>query len=634
VPEVPLLRSSLLALIGLIVLLVAATPADAARYRAVTPPDTQITQDGADGRYLLSGDWLQKRDPSDKGQKRRWFRQTGTGGWAQVTVPNAFNAGDPSPESQSGSVVWYRKDFKVPSKSKSLDWIVRFESTRYRADVYLNGKLMNSHDGGYLPFEVRLTGVNPKGTNRLVVRVDNRRRATDLPPSVVTIDGAPGGGWWNYGGILADVYLRKVDRLDFGDPVVRPTLPARGGPARVEYSVPVVNYGKKPVKTTVQTTFGGQPLKLGTKKINPGQTQTFTGSIDVAQPHLWNPSDPFLYPVDIQAKAGSRALAGYKLHSGIRSLTVRNGRLYQNDLPADLRGGFIHLDDPARGGAVTPEEQQAYITRLKSVGGTVLRTHYPFPPLMQELADRMGVMLWSELPVYQVPSKTLGKTEVRREALSQLEEEISQLQNHPSVFTWSLGNELNPQPTIAEKRWFDQGSELAKRLDPTRPVSLAIQGYPTQGPQSAYEPFDLIGINDYFGWYPGPGGSIADRDSLSGYLDAIRGWYPAKALMITEFGAEANRPGPFEERGTYDFQSDWLDYHLSVYATKPWLSGAVTMLQEFWCRPAWSGGNPKPQSPVHQKGIFDMTGNAKPAAAVISDWYHRTQQFDIPEGGG
>jgi beta-glucuronidase len=336
----------------------------------------------------------------------------------------------------------------------------------------------------------------------------------------------------------------------------------------------------------------------------------------------------------VQAKVGRRALAGYKLSSGIRSLGVVNGRLYLNGLPVNLRGGFIHLDDPVAGGAVGLEGQRRFIERLKSVGGTTLRTHYPFTPLMHELADHMGVLLWSEIPVYQVPSDTLKKSSVRKEALSDLEENIAAFGNHPSVFTWSLGNELNPEPTIAEKRYFDQGVALVKRLDPTRPVSLAIQGYPLQGPQSAYAPFDLIGINDYFGWYPGPGGSVADRDRLSDYLDAIRGWYPSKALMVTEFGAEANRPGPFEERGTYDFQNDWLDFHLNVYATKPWLSGAITMLQEFWCRPDWSGGNPRPLPPVHQKGIFDMAGNPKPGAQVVGDWYRRTQQYDLPEGGG
>ena len=630
----PFLRSFPLALIGLLTLLAFAAPANAA-YRAETPPDRQIAAYGADDRYLLSGSWLQKKDPSDKGKSRGWARQTTESGWTPVTVPNAHNTGDPSPESQGGSVVWYRKDFKAPSRNRSLDWIVRFESVRYRADVYLNGKLMNSHDGGYLPFEVKLSGVDPKKVNRLVVRVDNRRKPTDLPPSRVTIDGAPGGGWWNYGGILADVYLRKVDRLDFGDPVVRPILPARGGAARVEYSVPVVNYGSKPVKkTTVETSFGGQRLRLGSSRtIRPGQTQTFTGTLDIPTPHLWTPADPFLYPVAIDAKAGRKKLAGYRLKSGIRSLSVRNGRLHLNHLPANLQGGFMHLDQPGVGGAMTPEGQEAMIARLKSVGGTTLRTHYPFPPLMHELADRMGVLLWEEVPVYQLPSSTLKKTAVRREALSALEETVKAFQNHPSVFTWSLGNELNPEPTIAEKRYFDQGSSLVKSLDPTRPVSLAIQGYPQAGAQSAYDPIDLLGLNSYFGWYPGPGGSVADRDGLSQYLDQARGWYPTKALMVTEFGAEANRQGPFEERGTYAFQSDLLDFHLSTYASKPWLSGAITMFQEFWCRPDWSGGNPRPQSPVHQKGIFDYAGNPKPAAGVVGDWFRRTQQFDLPEGG-
>jgi beta-glucuronidase len=630
--EVPLLRSIVPALIGLVLL--PAAPAAAANLRAQVPPAKTIAQDGPDGRYLLSGDWLMRRDQGDKGKGARWFGQTSQGPWTKVTVPNAFNAGDPSPQSQAGSVVWYRKDFKAPSGSKSLAWKVQFESVRYRADVYLNGRLMNSHDGGYLPFEVALTNVDPKGVNRLVVRVDNRRRPTDLPPSVVTTSGQPGGGWWNYGGLLGDVYLRKVDRLDFGSLVVRPRVEGRTGPARIEYSVPVVNYGRKPLKTTVETSFGGQRLKLGTRKLGPGQVQTFTGTLDVAAPHLWSPNDPFLYAVQIDAKVGRRALATYKLGSGIRSIGTQGGRLRLNGAPVNLRGGFVHLDDAVTGGAVSPEKFQALIGRLKSVGGTTLRTHYPFTPLMHEIADREGVLIWAEVPVYQIPTRTLKKKSVRRQAMSELQETVAAFQNHPSVFTWSLGNELHPEPSMFESAYFKQGSALVKSLDPTRPVSLALQGYPGPGCQAAYEPIDLIGMNDYFGWYPGPNGTVADRDNLSGYLDGMRACYPNKALMVTEFGAEANRSGPFEERGTYEFQSDWLDFHLGVYATKPWLSGAITMLQEFWCRPGWTGGNPFPQSPVHQKGIFDLNGNPKPGAAVVGDWYRRTQQFDLPEGGG
>ena len=612
----PRLRSFLLALIGLAALLAAASPA--AAQRAETPPKRQVTKEGSADRYLLSGTWLQRRS-----SERRWRR---------VTVPNAFNAGDPSRASQRGSVVWYRKDFKTPSRSRSLDWIVRFESVRYRADVYLNGRRIKSHDGGYLPFEVKLNGVRPGRANRLMVRVDNRRRKTDLPPSRVTIDGAPGGGWWNYGGILADVYLKKVDRLDIRDPAVRPRLRSRTGAAQVEYSIPVANHGRRPMRANVDTTFGGKRLRLGSKTVRPGQSETFKGTLTFPLPRLWSPATPHLYDVEIRARRGSRTLSRYRLKSGVRSVDVRGGRLQLNHLPANLQGGFMHLDQPGVGGAMTPKGQEEMVARVKSIGGTSLRTHYPFTPLMHEIADREGVMLWEEIPVYQVPSSTLKRSAVVREAMSSLRENVKAFQNHPSVYTWSLGNELKPSPTVYESRYFKRGARLLKKLDPTRPVSLAIQGYPLAGAQSEYGPIDLIGVNSYFGWYPGPGGSVADRDALSEFLDAIRSWYPSKAIMVTEYGAEANRSGPFEERGTYEFQTELLDFHLRTYASKPWLSGSLVMLQEFWCRPDWSGGNPRPQSPVHQKGIFDYNGNPKPAAFVVADWWKRTQQFDIGAG--
>jgi Glycosyl hydrolases family 2, TIM barrel domain len=207
-------------------------------------------------------------------------------------------------------------------------------------------------------------------------------------------------------------------------------------------------------------------------------------------------------------------------------------------------------------------------------------------------------------------------------------------QNHPSVYTWSLGNELDPEPEVYESRYFRRGAALLKRLDPTRPVSLAIQGYPLAGAQPAYGPIDLIGVNSYFGWYPGPGGSVADRDALSEFLDTVRTWYPTKALMVTEFGAEANRSGPPEERGTYEFQNEFYDFHLRNYATKPWLSGSIAMLQEFWCRPDWNGGNPRPlpNGVIHQKGIFDYNGRPKPSARIVSEYYKRTRQYDIGAG--
>ena len=156
-------------------------------------------------------------------------------------------------------------------------------------------------------------------------------------------------------------------------------------------------------------------------------------------------------------------------------------------------------------------------------------------------------------------------------------------------------------------------------MDPTRPVGLAVAAYPSSLCQAAqYKSLDVLGLNDYFGWYPGPSGQIFDRTKLSGYLDAARACYPDKALMITEFGAEANRDGPVEEKGTWAFQQDWINYQLGVFATKPWLSGAIYWaLNEFWVRPGWDGGNPRPTSPIHQKGLITYDGVRKPAWADV-----------------
>ena len=158
--------------------------------------------------------------------------------------------------------------------------------------------------------------------------------------------------------------------------------------------------------------------------------------------------------------------------------------------------------------------------------------------------------------------------------------------NHPSVIVWSIGNELQDRVPARVRRYITAAARTAKGIDPTRPVGMAIEGHPLAGCRPGYGPLDVLGINDYFGWYPGPNGVIADRDALSDYLDSVRACYPQKAIMVTEFGAEANRDGPVEEKGTFQFQQDFVNYHLGIFATKPWLSGAIYWaIEEFRVRP-------------------------------------------------
>jgi beta-glucuronidase len=294
----------------------------------------------------------------------------------------------------------------------------------------------------------------------------------------------------------------------------------------------------------------------------------------------------------------------------------------------NFRGVALHEDSRQFGFAINNQIRDQQLAWVKELGATVIRSHYPLAPYTQERADELGIMQWSEIPVYSIKTKYLKQKLVRQLAARELASNIQTNGNHPSVIIWSIGNELSARPGPVQGAYIKAAVDTAHALDPTRPVGLAVAGYPSAGCQPEYGPLDVIGINDYFGWYPGPNGQIADRTLLPDYLDSVRQCYPNKAIVVSEFGAEANRDGPVEEKGTYAFQQDFVNYHLGVFATKPWLSGAIYFaLQEFRVRPDWDGGNPRPQPPLHQKGLVSFDGVRKPAFFDVERIYKATKQF-------
>jgi beta-glucuronidase len=230
--------------------------------------------------------------------------------------------------------------------------------------------------------------------------------------------------------------------------------------------------------------------------------------------------------------------------------------------------------------------------------------------------------------VFRMASRLFAISEVRNKALRMLRTEIDRDQNHPSVIVWSIGNENASRPGTGLRKYIRKAERTVKDLDPTRLIGLATSGFPTVEKQPIYLELDVLGINDYFGWYNGPRGTIADRGLLSGYLNRLHSDYPNQALVITEFGAEANRSGPVTEKGTYEFQAEWLKYHLDVFASKPFISGALIWnLRDFRVKPGWAGGNPLPHPPVNEKGLIDDLGKRKPAYGVVKGVYLRTGPF-------
>jgi beta-glucuronidase len=617
------MRAMRLALALLILVFVVPAAAQAAD----TPTAKTLYTDGAEGRYLMEGKWLFRLDPSDRGVKGRYYRRRSTAGWTTVTVPHAWNVGDHSVASMNGSVGWYRKDFELPSASAALDWAVRFESVNYRATVWLNGRKVGANAGAYLPFSVLLNRVSRRGTNRLVIRVDSRRGPTDLPPGRISPrTNLPTGGWWNYGGILREVYLQRIDTMQMQSATVNPRLGCATCDSTVVMETRLRNVAGRARRATVTGTFGDRAVKLGTRTIRGGRTASFRGSFTLADPHLWSPRDPFLYPAAIEVRVGSRLVGRWTASSGVRSVKVSGGRLLLNDRAVSLRGVGVHEDNQAQGFAVDNTWRRWLVDRAKELGASMLRTHYPMHPYIHELADREGLLIWSEIPVYGHKSTYID--DITGRALKQLRRNIETNASHPSVLIWSIANELSSEPGATQGTYIRRATKLADQLDPTRAVGLAVAGYPAAGCQRRYGPLDVVGVNDYFGWYTGPSGSLFDRNKLSAYLDSLRSCYPNDAIMVTEFGAEANRAGSVEDKGTYAFQQDFVNYHLGVFASKPWLSGALYWaLNEFRVRPEWDGGNPFPSSPIHQKALIHYDGTPKPAFADVQRWFTTTPQF-------
>ena len=633
-------RAALISVV-LVLALSARARAQGPVYAAQPPTPGTLYSDGQAGRYLLGGTWLYRADLADLGVSQGlWRDQAATDGWTPVAVPNSYNAGDTSTTSMAGYVGWYRRDFTLPPgvfgryvKAADRRWIVRFESVNYRAAVWCNGRRIGTHAGAHLPFELDLSNLRP-GVNRLIVRVDNRRSPSDLPPG-------PGGGWWNYGGILGEVYLRAVQRVDLAQVQVRPLLPCPTCAASVQEQVLVRNLSGSRQTVDLTGRYGTVRLDFGQATIAAHGSWTAQASGVVNRPRLWSPDHPNLYRATLTLTDSlGRRLGGYATDSGIRSIAVTpGGRLTLNGRLLNLRGVNLHEQDVALGAALDPAHVARIIGWIRSLGATVIRAHYPLSPEIEQAADRDGILIWSEVPVYQVRSVYLEDPAWPSQAQSTLQQNILTNQNHPSVLLWSIGNELPTPADGPETHYIAAATALVHRLDPTRPVAMAVSGWPGVACQHAYAPLDVIGYNDYFGWYDAGGGSTDDRDALSPFLDSFRACYPTKAIFVTEFGFEGNRDGPVEERGTYQFQSNATAFHLGVFAGKSWLSGAIYfVLQDFAARPGWGGGDPWPDPPYVQKGVFDLQGNPRPLLETMSSIYRSTVQIaparDLPSKNG
>jgi len=516
-------------------------------------------------------------------------------------------------------VGWYRKEFTVPKMPRGTPWVVRFEGANHFATVFLNGRKIAEHAGGYLPFEAQLKGLK-RGRNRLVVRTSTLRSRTDLTHArPARYNGFGTGGWWNFGGLLREVYVRPVRGLDVERLTAVPTQRCTRCAARVDVRVQLRNATRRKARVQLTLRVGKERTISFARFVDADSRRELSLPFTIRRPRLWRPGRGGMYGLTLSARAPGGLRAGFRSAFGVRRIVkLANGSVRLNGRTLQLRGASFHEDHPLVGAAWRPAHRREALAAIAEIGASVVRVHYPMHPAMLEALDRRGILVWSQAPVYQIQNDRWELPSLRARAVGVNREVVLRDRNHPSIFAWSMANELQEPPIgPGQAQFITDAAREIRKLDRTRLVAIdRVDRLNQEEGHPALRSVDALGINEYYGWYRGtllPANEATTQD-LGPRLDEVHRIYPDKALFVTEFGAESTREGPEEEKGTFAFQSRYVREHLEIQASKPFVScPLVWALRDFRVHPTWGGGNPLPVPPYNHKGLIEESGARKPA---------------------
>jgi len=551
--------------------------------------------------------------------------------WTPVAVPSVFNT-RALPSQYPGTVRRYRLRFRGPRTPPGFRWLLRFESVRRAARVFLNGRRLGYNGDPYTPFTLDARGLRPGRPNTLLVIVDSRKDPR-LPE-----------GWWNWGGIVRPVRLIPAGHVHLRDlgtmSRVRCRGPARGCRAELLIDGVLEREGARVIAPSLEVELrapGGRELRRTFRLPRQrGQRRRVRLSLRVPAPELWRPEDPKLYSARLTLRDRGAVQQVERRRVGLRSVEVKRGLLYLNNRRVKLAGASIHEDMPGSGAALSGADMNRIVADLKELGANVTRAHYVLSEGLLSRLDRAGIMVWNQAPIWQRDRRAnvLRQALQRKRAYETVRRTVIAARSHPSVITHSVANELWSRPDDrpgVTRLYLENAERYARELDPTLPISVDINGRPNHPEQFTYHRFDMLGINQYFGWYRW----VENFDDLPLYLQEMRDHYPQLALVMTEFGAEA-RPelasAPEDRKGSYAFQAFHLARTLDVADAAP-ISGAIYWtLREFEIFPGWMGGagrRPAEFEPNtrHQKGLLTYEGERKPAWYVARDRFQATPLY-------
>jgi beta-glucuronidase len=522
-----------------------------------------------------------------------------------INVPGDWNSQDPKFFYYEGTL-WYQRSFDYKKENAANHLYIHFGAVNYKADVYLNGKKLGAHKGGFTPFNFKIADsiLKPTG-NFLVVKADNKRYADEVP--TLNTD------WWNYGGITRDVTLVETAPVFVQDYTIQ-LQPAAMGKIVNEKNA-VIEGTIKLNAASIQTVVIEIPeLKIKNSVEVTGNEATFKFSVKNIQ--LWSPKTPKLYEVFISM--GNEKI---KDKIGFRTIKVEGKKILLNGKPIFMRGICIHEEfAPEVRRANSIADAAKLLGWAKELNCNMVRlAHYPHNENMTRMADSLGLLVWSEIPVYWTIQFT--NDEVLAKAKTQLAEMIARDKNRASIIIWSVGNET---PVSDARNLFMQNLiKTAKQTDSTRMISAALEVHYNNGKNiiddALGKDVDLVSVNEYLGWYSGLPNSCATAQ-----------WETVfdKPLFFSETGAEA-QTGFFADsltRFSEDYQMWFYREQIAMMKRMPdnYVGFAPWILCDF--------KSPKRNNPVYQegwnrKGVIDNEGSKKKAFYILKAYYDEMEKL-------
>lgn len=554
----------------------------------------------------LNGKWNVIIDLYDQGRGMKVYRnQSPKGatdfyeysfkGGLRLNVPGDWNSQMPELKYYEGTV-WYARHFDAKRLVDKRQFLY-FGAVSYRCRVYLNGTEIGSHEGGFTPFQIEVTDLLNEGDNFIVVEVNNRRTKDAIP--AMSFD------WWNYGGVTRDVLLVTTPQTYLEDYFIQLD---KESPDQMIAKVHLSD--KKPGE---KITIAIPELKTSIDMQTDAEGKA-EGKFNVKKLQRWSPENPKLYEVIISS-AGDCV----KEQIGFRNITVKGTDIYLNGKPTFMCSISFHEEIPQRMGRAFSEADAAMLLdEAKALGVNMIRlAHYPQNEYTVRLAEKMGFILWQEIPIWQGIDFTDNNT--RKKAQRMLTEMIKRDQNRCAVGYWGIANET--QPSKERNEFLTSLLETGKKLDTTRLYVAAFDLVRFNREKKCFvmedsftSQLDVVAVNKYMGWYhPWP---IEPENAVWEVI-------PDKPLIISEFGGEAL----YGQSGDENVASSWSEeYQARLYRDNirmfdniPNLRGVSPWILFDFRSPFRF--HPTNQDGWNRKGLISDQGMRKKAWYLMKDYY-------------